>query len=62
MARRKRIDRHPGPVPEIRIVDESLVFEFACNSSDQCGRLLIRCDDGGEIFVSIPADQDAGAP
>jgi len=58
MARRKRIDRHPGRVPEIRVVAESLVFEFACNTGEQCDHLVIRCNDDGEIFVSIPAAPD----
>ena len=58
MARDKAIDRHPGRMPEIRVVDESLIFKFATHSGESDDRLVIRCDDNGEIYVSIVADSD----
>jgi hypothetical protein len=61
MARDKAIDRHPGRMPEIRVVDESLVFTFACNSGEPDDRLVIRCDDDGEIYVRIVPDSDTSA-
>lgn len=61
MPRNNRIDRHPGRMPEIHVVDESLIFAFACNSGEEHDRLVIRCDDEGEIYLSIVPDHDERA-
>jgi hypothetical protein len=53
MARRREIDAHPGRLPKIRADGETVVFEFDPPGGDRGPRLLIRCDDKGDIWAWI---------
>ena len=64
MTRRRENDRHPGPLPEIRSVGDSVVFEFDPTSVDQGARLVIRCDENGNVLARITsvAEHATGSP
>jgi hypothetical protein len=48
-------DHHPGPPPEIRAVPHGIVFKFDETSGEQGARLVIRCDNNGNVYASIAA-------
>jgi capsid protein len=56
MARQTAIDRNPGPLPQIRIDGRSVVFEFEEPHRKPQGRLVIRCDEDGNVLASIARD------
>ena len=58
MAQPNHLDQHPGPMPSIRSVGNSVVFEFA-QPGIKGARLIIRCDDAGQVFASIKSNGDA---
>lgn len=53
--RKPTTDHHPGPPPDIRVDHESIVFEFDETSGELGARLIIRCDNVGNVFVRISA-------
>jgi hypothetical protein len=58
LARRHRMrkptsDHHPGPPPAIRMVPQGIVFEFDETSGELGARLVIRCDNDGNVYVRI---------
>ena len=55
--RESHLDNSPGPLPQIRAVIDGIVFEFDETSGEQGARLVIRCDEEGNVLASItPAD------
>jgi hypothetical protein len=53
MAARKTLDQRPGPVPEIRVEDDSVVFQLDMRTVRHGVQLLIRCDSDGNVLASI---------
>jgi hypothetical protein len=53
--RKPTTDHHPGPPPQIRAVPHGIVFEFDETSGEQGARLVIRCDNNGNVYASIAA-------
>jgi hypothetical protein len=53
MAQSKQTERHPGPLPEIRSLDDSVIFRFDPVAGTRGGRLILRCDDRGQVFARI---------
>jgi hypothetical protein len=53
MERRKTVDRHPGPMPDIRTQDDGVVFDFDLASGERGARLIIRCDAEGNAWARI---------
>jgi hypothetical protein len=55
-------DRQPGSLPEIWPEGDSLIFAICVPSARQVpatARLMIRCDDGGNLWARIGASADA---
>jgi hypothetical protein len=50
---RHALDRRPGVLPEIRTDLRSLTFSMQPTGIRTAPRLVIRCDDDGEVWVSI---------
>jgi hypothetical protein len=42
-----------GPLPEIRLQGESVVFYIQVATGDGPSRLLLRCDPAGEVWASL---------
>jgi len=53
MVRRKPIDEQPGPPPKIWTDGKSVTFEFDSSSGEQGARLVIRCEDDGNVIARI---------
>jgi hypothetical protein len=51
--KRREIDDHPGPLPQIRATGKSVTFEFDPGRGSEGARLVIRCDENGEVFAKI---------
>jgi hypothetical protein len=52
--RKPTTDHHPGPPPEIYSVPPyGVVFEFDETSGEQGARLVIRCDNDGNVYARI---------
>jgi hypothetical protein len=52
MAARKTVDRRPGPLPDIQLEGDSVVFSFDLTESLD-SHLVMRCDARGDVYVSI---------
>jgi hypothetical protein len=59
--RKPTTDHHPGPPPEIRAVPQGVVFEFDETGGEQGARLVIRCDNNGNVYASIPLRNSGSA-
>lgn len=53
MAARKTLDQQPGPLPEIHIKDDSVIFEFRLREILEGSRFIVRCDARGGVWASI---------
>ena len=53
MAARKTIDRRPGPLPDIHMDGDSVIFTFDLVDPFD-SRLVVRCDAHGEVYARIP--------
>ena len=51
--RQPQIEHRPGPPPEIRPAENSIIFEFDETSGEQGAHLVIRCDDRGNVYASV---------
>lgn len=51
--RKPTTDYQPGPPPDMRVAPEGIVFEFDETSGELGTRLVIRCDNNGNVFVRI---------
>jgi len=56
MAARKSLDLRPGPMPDITAEGTSVTFRLTILRAAEGGHLTIRCDDNGQVWVSIPED------
>ena len=57
---RHKSDHRPGAVPMIRTVEGSLTYTIVPAGARRGEELVIRCDDEGEVWVSIqPAQRDS---
>jgi hypothetical protein len=54
---RPTIDDRPGALPDIRTSGGSVTFVMSPCGTQTSARLIIRCDDKGEIWVSIGTDR-----
>ena len=60
MAARKAVDRRPGPLPDIQMDGDSVIFTFdLVDPLDS--RLVVRCDGHGDVYACI-AEQAQGPP
>ena len=55
--RQDTLDCQPGAMPEIRTVVDGVTFEMRLVGIRQNERIVIRCDDTGEVWMSIHADE-----
>jgi hypothetical protein len=56
---RHKSDHRPGAVPMIRTVEGSLTYTIVPAGARRGEELVIRCDDEGEVWISIqPAQRD----
>ena len=46
-------DRQPGTLPDIRSDDGGITFVMVPRGAPHHDRLLIRCDETGEVWASI---------
>jgi hypothetical protein len=53
MARRKTVDMRRGALPDIRAEGEAITFHLAIAGVGERAQLVIRCDPGGGVRVSI---------
>lgn len=51
------IDGRPGPAPDIRLDEESVIFPFRLDDSVSGNRLTIRCDAKGNMWMAIILSQ-----
>jgi len=58
MARRRGIDEQPGRLPEIRAEGGSVTFEFGPVGGEQGTRLVIRCDEAGDVWARLASVAD----
>jgi hypothetical protein len=56
---RYTLDREPGALPDIRRDIGGIVFVIAPPGVPRGNQLVIRCDDDGEVKVSIRVDPAA---
>jgi len=62
MSRRQDIlDGRPGSIPDIKTGVRCLTFEMHPLGTRKNQRLIIRCDDEGEVWISIHADDSDAA-
>jgi hypothetical protein len=54
MATRKSLDLRPGAIPDIRPDGDGITYLLEIAGTQGGGRLVIRCDPDGAIWVSIP--------
>jgi hypothetical protein len=50
---RRKTDHQPGTVPAIRAAEGSLTYTIVPAGARRGEQLVIRCDDNGEVWVSI---------
>jgi hypothetical protein len=50
------LDRRPGSVPDIRTDVRGLTFVMRPSGKISGELLIIRCDDSGEVWISIQPD------
>ena len=50
------LDARPGPIPEIRARAGDVTFEMHPVGTRNGERLVIRCDDDGDVWISIQSD------
>ena len=53
--RRRTLDARPGSPPEISVDMDALIFVMRPRGLGSDDRLVIRCDEAGEIWVAIVA-------
>jgi len=58
---RPTIDDHPGPLPDIRTTGSSVTFVMTPIGTEPSERLIVRCDDAGQIWVSIKPGSVSGS-
>jgi hypothetical protein len=51
------LDRRPGSPPEVRTDIRGLSFFMRLSGTRSDERLVIRCDDNGEVWMSIQPDE-----
>ena len=58
MRTKRAIATHCGPLPEIRLKGESVVFYLDIELATDTSRLVLRCDPDGNVWASVdePAD------
>ena len=54
---RHKSDHRPGAVPMIRTVEGSLTYTIVPAGTRHGEELVIRCDDEGEVWISIQPAQ-----
>ncbi|HSC26495.1 MAG TPA: hypothetical protein VLD67_04425 [Vicinamibacterales bacterium] len=57
MAARRTLDYQAGPLPEIRSEQDSVVFQFDIPGVARSERLLIRCDDEGNVWAAVASSR-----
>jgi hypothetical protein len=50
---RHALDGQPGRLPDVRVESDDIVFVMTPPGTAHEGRLVIRCDVDGELWVSI---------
>lgn len=61
--RHEALDRRPGRIPDIRADVRGLTFVMRPLGTRSRDRLVIRCDEAGEVWVAIAPDtRDQAAP
>jgi hypothetical protein len=53
MTHRRRLDGRPGTLPEIRSLGSSVKFLIDVRAVRESARLVLRCDDDGNVWASI---------
>ena len=53
MSARKTLDRQPGAAPEIRSLGDQVTFQLDIAGLPDRIKLLIRCDESGEVLASL---------
>jgi hypothetical protein len=53
MAERKTVDTRPGAMPDIRAEGDAITFHLTIAGVGERAQLVIRCDPGGGVRVSI---------
>lgn len=57
----RTLDRKPGTLPEIQATEDGIAFVMAPFGAHG-QRLVIRCDDNGDVWVAIRPDRARVAP
>jgi hypothetical protein len=62
MAYRRSLDSRPGSLPEIRSLGSSVKFLIEVRTVRDSPRLVLRCDDDGNVWASIATPHRSEAP
>jgi len=62
MRTRRAEATHSGPLPEIRLNGESVVFYLAIELAAETPRLVLRCDPDGNVWASVDEPADSSGP
>jgi hypothetical protein len=54
--RHDALNDRPGAIPDIRTTGVGVTFEMHPLGTRHTTRLIIRCDDDGEVWISIRSD------
>jgi hypothetical protein len=58
MSEQREIDDRPGRLPDIRRDGTGITFEFAPTTGEHGARLVIRCDENGDVLARIAVHTD----
>jgi len=50
---RQKFDHRPGSVPTIKVAEGGLTYTIVPAGARRGEQLVIRCDDNGEVWISI---------
>jgi hypothetical protein len=60
MDARRAPDRRAGPVPEIRVEGNSVTFRLDIAGTGKPRRLVLRCDEDGNVWASVAEKERDG--
>jgi hypothetical protein len=58
--RQDALDDRPGSIPDIRTTGRGVTFEMHPLGTRDTTRLIIRCDEAGEVWIAIRSESTAG--
>ena len=62
MAGRRGLDKQAGAPPQIRPSGDSVTFDLKITGNRSGSRLLLRCDENGNVWASIAKPKPGAMP